>query len=98
MEDEGLLLIFWSLPVAEHGYPVLVFSHGSLYGGSSAFLARHFASHGWVVAAPDHTGHLLDYGDSVTSLFIFVHTIFCSIGCTDVFGKHPHRCSGLVGI
>ena len=47
------------------GYPVLIFSHGSfLYGGSSSFLARHFASHGWVVAAPDHVGNtLVDYGD-----------------------------------
>lgn len=46
------------------GYPVLVFSHGSnLYGASSSFLARHFASHGWIVAAPDHVGNLLvDYG------------------------------------
>ena len=68
VEDEGAFVdASWSAPVAEHGYPVLVFSHGSfLYGGSSAFLPRHFASHGWVVAAPDHTGHLLsDYGDSV---------------------------------
>ncbi|MDG1482837.1 MAG: hypothetical protein P8R54_24815 [Myxococcota bacterium] len=47
------------------GYPVLIFSHGSfLYGGSSSFLARHFASHGWIVAAPDHVGNTLtDYGD-----------------------------------
>jgi predicted dienelactone hydrolase len=48
----------------EGGYPVLIFSHGSyLYGASSSFLARHFASHGWIVAAPDHVGNLLiDYG------------------------------------
>ncbi|MFT5679749.1 MAG: putative dienelactone hydrolase [Myxococcota bacterium] len=47
------------------GYPVLIFSHGSfLYGASSSFLARHFASHGWVVAAPDHVGNTLtDYSD-----------------------------------
>ena len=46
------------------GYPVLIFSHGSfLYGASSSYLARHFASHGWIVAAPDHVGHtLVDYG------------------------------------
>ena len=49
----------------EAGYPVLIFSHGSyLYGASSSFLARHFASHGWIVAAPDHVGNLLvDYGN-----------------------------------
>ena len=51
-------------PLYADGHPVLVFSHGSfLYGGSSSFLARHFASHGWVVAAPDHVGNtLVDYG------------------------------------
>ncbi|MAA79187.1 MAG: hypothetical protein CL916_07990 [Deltaproteobacteria bacterium] len=68
VEDEGAFFdASWAAPVAEDGYPVLVFSHGSfLYGGSSAFLPKHFASHGWVVAAPDHTGHLLsDYGGSV---------------------------------
>ena len=57
----------WASPATEIGYPVLIFSHGSyLYGGSSSFLPRHFASHGWVVAAPDHTGHLLsDFGGAV---------------------------------
>ena len=68
VEDEKTFVdASWAEPMAEHGYPALVFSHGSfLYGGSSAFIPRHFASHGWVIAAPDHTGHLLtDYGDSV---------------------------------
>jgi predicted dienelactone hydrolase len=52
-------------PLHAGGYPVLIFSHGSfLYGGSSSYLARHFASHGWIVAAPDHVGNTLtDYGD-----------------------------------
>jgi len=66
-DEESLLDAPWADPVTTLGYPVLIFSHGSfLYGGSSAFLPRHFASHGWVVAAPDHTGHLLgDFGDAV---------------------------------
>lgn len=66
VEDEHAFVdASWAESVTELGFPVLVFSHGSfLYGGSSSFLPRHFASHGWVVAAPDHTGHLLtDYGD-----------------------------------
>jgi len=60
-------------PYAEKGpYPLLVFSHG--YGGSGigvVFLAEALASHGWVVAAPDHhdrhsavrirTGQVKDY-------------------------------------
>ena len=47
--------------------PLLVYSHGKyLYGGSASYLMRHFASHGWVVAAPDHIHNtMLDYGDPV---------------------------------
>jgi predicted dienelactone hydrolase len=42
-------------------YPVHVYSHGDRgYGGTSAFLMRRFASHGWVAVAPDHTGNTLD--------------------------------------
>ena len=42
------------------GYPVLAYSHGSQgFGGSTAYLHRHFASHGWVVVAPDHLGNTL---------------------------------------
>jgi dienelactone hydrolase len=43
-------------PATETGpYPLIVFSHG--YGGGALtgiYLAEHFASHGFVVAAPDH--------------------------------------------
>ena len=48
-------------------FPVVVFSHGSfLHGASSAYLARHFSQHGWVVVAPNHPSHLLsDYVDGV---------------------------------
>ena len=45
-------------PVGET-YPVHVHSHGHrAYGGDSAFLMRHLASHGWVAVAPDHIGDL----------------------------------------
>ena len=49
----------------EGGHPVLVFSHGSnLYGGSSSYLMRHFASHGWIVTAPTHVGNTMtEFGD-----------------------------------
>jgi predicted dienelactone hydrolase len=47
-------------PVHPRGYPVLVHSHGYQgFAGNSHFLMRHFASHGWVVVAPDHTGNTL---------------------------------------
>ncbi len=43
-------------PLSGCRYPVLVYSHGfAAFGGSAAHQARHFASHGWVVLAPDHT-------------------------------------------
>jgi predicted dienelactone hydrolase len=46
-------------PVARHGvFPLVVFSHGS--GGfryQSWFLMEHLASHGFIVASPDHAGN-----------------------------------------
>ena len=47
-------------PVEAAGYPVHVHSHGMWgFAGNSAGVMRWFASHGWVVAAPDHEGNLL---------------------------------------
>jgi len=47
-------------PLASPGFPVHVHSHGHLgFGATSAFLMRHFASHGWVALAPSHTGNTL---------------------------------------
>jgi len=38
--------------------PVLVFSHGnSSFAEQSYFMTEYFASHGWMVVAPDHTGN-----------------------------------------
>ena len=54
-------------------HPVLVYSHGFQgYGGSSSFLMRHFASHGWIVVAPDHVGNtLMDHQDPLpTALYV----------------------------
>ena len=51
--------------VHDDGYPVMVYSHGFQgWSGTSSELCRYFASHGWVVVAPDHTGNtLLDHSD-----------------------------------
>lgn len=51
-------------PAVGDKYPVLAVSHGaSGFGGSTAFLHHYFASHGWVVVAPDHlTDTLSDVG------------------------------------
>jgi predicted dienelactone hydrolase len=47
-------------PVVDGRYPVHVYSHGHRgFAGTSSFLMRHFASHGWVAVAPDHTNNLL---------------------------------------
>ena len=47
-------------PAVGDTYPVHVHSHGDLgYAGSSPYLMRHFATHGWVVAAPDHKGNTI---------------------------------------
>ena len=49
-----------SSPVHAGGFPVHAYSHGySGYGAASPFLMRHFASHGWVVVAMDHTGNTM---------------------------------------
>jgi len=49
-------------PADAAGYPVHLHSHGHRgFGGTSAFLMRHYASHGWVAIAPDHTGNT--FGD-----------------------------------
>jgi dienelactone hydrolase len=41
-------------------YPLLMFSHGSCgYPQQSTFLTANLASHGWIVAAPAHTGNTI---------------------------------------
>ena len=57
-----------------HGYPVHLHSHGYQgWGATSAFLMRHFASHGWVAVAPNHTNNLLgDHQDPLPTAH-FVH-------------------------
>ncbi len=47
-------------PVDAAGYPVHLFTHGHLgFGGSAPYMVKHFATHGWIVIAPDHTGNTL---------------------------------------
>lgn len=49
-------------PIALDG-PVLIFSHGNQgFAEQSFFLTEFFASHGWLVAAPDHTGNTFNGG------------------------------------
>ena len=47
-------------PAVGDSYPLHVHSHGDRgYAGSSPYVMRHFATHGWVVAAPDHRGNTI---------------------------------------
>ncbi|MCB9506593.1 MAG: hypothetical protein H6700_10215 [Myxococcales bacterium] len=65
-------------PVYPSGrYPVHLHSHGFQgFGGTSAFLMRHFASHGWLAIAPDHTGNtLLDHRDPLATSHYFLKEI-----------------------
>jgi predicted dienelactone hydrolase len=52
-------------------YPVLLYSHGHQgYAEASGMLMAHFASHGWLVAAPDHTNNTTwDGPDRTTEIF-----------------------------
>lgn len=59
-------------PVHDGGYPVHAYTHGHQgFAGSSAFLPRRLASHGWVTIAPDHTDNtfLDNVSPRDTSLF-----------------------------
>ena len=60
-------------PIYEQGYPVHVHSHYRGWGATSAFLMRHFASHGWVVVAPNHTNNLLGDHQDPLPVSHFVH-------------------------
>jgi predicted dienelactone hydrolase len=45
-------------PAVGEQYPLHIHSHGHLgYAGSSPYLMRHFATHGWLVVAPSHKGN-----------------------------------------
>lgn len=68
IEAEG---IWQDASVAAGPFPGLVFSHGHQgYAENSSFLMEHLASHGFVVAAPDHTGNTtLDGSDRETEIY-----------------------------
>lgn len=72
-DPEALLDASLAEPVYDGHFPVMAYSHGwQGYGGSSAFLMRHYASHGWVVVAPDHTGNtFMDHRDPLpTAIYV----------------------------
>lgn len=63
--------VFGEASLAEGSFPLVIFSHGHQgFAENSSFLMVHLASHGLVVAAPDHTDNtLLDGGDRRTAIY-----------------------------
>jgi predicted dienelactone hydrolase len=60
--------------VYEEGYPVHLHSHGYRgWGATSSNLMIHFASHGWVSIAPNHTGNLLSDHESPLPIAHYIH-------------------------
>lgn len=53
-------------------FPAVVYSHGHMgFAEASSFLAEHFASHGYVVVAPDHEGNTtLDDPERDTEVYL----------------------------
>ena len=61
-------------PIYAGGYPVHISSHGYQgWGANSAFLMSHFASHGWVVVAPNHIDNTLVDHASPLAIRHFIH-------------------------
>ena len=60
--------------IHEGGYPVMVSSHGYRgWGANSPFLMSHFASHGWIVIAPNHINNTLADHQSPLPISHFIH-------------------------
>ena len=59
-------------PLRDGRYPVLVFSHGhQAFAEASGRVMAHFASHGWLVVAADHTDNtFFDGPDRETEIYV----------------------------
>ncbi len=59
-------------PATDGDFPVVAYSHGHQgYAEASSFLAEHFASHGYTVISPDHTGNTtFDGSDRATDIYL----------------------------
>lgn len=79
-------------PYPDGRYPVHVHSHGSQgFGGTSSFLMRHFASHGWVVVAPDHTDNLINDDLSPRPTATYIHRSTDITQALDVLENLPQE-------
>ncbi len=61
---------YQQVPMRDGRYPVLAYSHGhQALADSSASIFEHFASHGWVVISPRHTGNGPSEPDRETDIY-----------------------------
>ncbi|MBA2661096.1 MAG: hypothetical protein H0U74_02280 [Bradymonadaceae bacterium] len=61
-------------PARDEPMPVLVFSHGnSSLAEQSYFMTEFFATHGWLVIAPDHTGNTIGDNQGAINLMSAVY-------------------------
>lgn len=64
-------------PIDGDDFPLVVYSHGTLgYAESSSFLMEHFASHGYVALAVEHTGDTTSAGGDTRTTEIYFQRSF----------------------
>lgn len=74
VDNESMTDAVPAAPVYDFGYPVHVHSHGFQgWSATSAFMMRHYASHGWIAVAPDHIGNtFIDHRDPLDNAHYFL--------------------------
>lgn len=110
VDDEGPYAEYFGLfrrqavradvPVAvDEPMPLLVFSHGNAaLAEQSYFMSENFASHGWIVASPDHTGNTFqDTGGAINLEAAVFRPQDLSAVIDDMLAlPAPHQLSGLI--
>jgi predicted dienelactone hydrolase len=93
--------VFQDAEPAPHGpWPVHIYSHGNLaFAEVSFFLTEYLASHGWLVAAPDHTGNTIEtLGDDLTTEVYMLRPQDISAVLDKLYNLDPeHKLSDRVG-
>lgn len=100
-DKPGYLFLDPAMPVidgastVDESFPLVVFSHGHQgFAENSAFLMQHLASHGLVVAAPDHTGNTTSDGSDRTTEIYYQRPLDIS-AVLDYFESETGKLAGL---
>jgi predicted dienelactone hydrolase len=90
--ERTLRVVTWT-PADGGNASAVVFSHGHQgFASNSSFLMEHLASHGWWVAAPDHTGNTFADGADRTTEIYFQRPLDITAvvsALPDLFGGEP---------